>query len=721
MKRNIISFLLSVTTVCGMFVPCASAAEGDVLSYVFEDQSAPYVADGTVTLALGNRGDLTGAALYWGSDSQTKLEGYAAIKSYVPSGSDITYTIDGDKFIPEGANYLIAELTTANGAELVSVELPAEKKFIENDNFYSMFWASDIHSAYTSYNESYGFDKMAQVAANDEGKCKGLILNGDLADTGKAYEYSFLEDGIDTYLDGIAVYYNTGNHDVANFDEKNCYEAMKVRFNKLSAENYPFERTDKWSYDAYINGQHYIFLSTPYGEDGDYALSDAQAAWLENEIAESEKSGVPTFVFSHLPVAETTPGSYKAGNAPISTIKAILQRHPSVIAITSHVHLKLDSDMQTLVSDGTNTYIDTGSMKYTSEYASPATAGEWADGSTKSYDNIYTRYVKIYDDMMVVKTLNLKTGKFIPVSEYIVSFNGEKFDGNVSIKYDTLSANSVVSAKVNDSDITDAYTVEWYKNGAVVGTEADYTLSENNENVLLKVTNKATNAYAWASFAAEAYEDEDETPEVPIIPDDGEDFPDVTVDGNASSKYNESIVNISGNAGAENAGKTATVILIPEATYYDLSTAKYINNCTVNADGSYSFKFVVNADANDVAAVKIDGQDVSYSVTSAKASTEKFITYTYELNAENKLVLDLKNVWLNALTAKVVVAVYDANGALLSAAPADCAIGFENGTYTSDALSAGSIAKVFVWDSTTSMIPLADATDVIVPAAEVTE
>lgn len=181
------------------------------------------------------------------------------------------------------------------------------------------------------------------------------------------------------------------------------------------------------------------------------------------------------------------------------------------------------------------------------------------------------------------------------------------------------------------------------------------------------------------------------------------------------SRFSENVVNISGNAGEENAGKTATVILIPKASYNSISTAKYIGTADIKEDGSYSSRFKAIADENDVLIVKIENQNVSYSVTSAKAVSDMPLSFDISYNDDKKVALDIKNVWMDNPTVCVFIAVYNSDNSIKEVFLADKDLDFNGGTYVSEKAVTEGRVKAFIWDAEDNLIPLAIAKEFPIP------
>ena len=684
--------VISVAMLVQTLMPCVLADAALAVDYTFTTQTEG-IADGTITVS-GIPEDASKVRLYWGSDATTALSDYSDIKIYTTSetveyneealtlsNGAFSYTVEGNRYIPENAKYIIAEITNADNTVTTVSQPLTNTGFADDDMLYSMFWISDVHMRWLDYTDNNqkieAFRTMRNIADSDGTKFKGVIINGDMADTAKDYEYGLLEDLIqNTMADDYPVYYNIGNHDTAGYGDEDCIDALNLRFEELADMEYTFDKTDEWSYDTYIGGQHYIFFATPYGAS--YTIGDAQYEWLEAKLSESDRSGVKSYVFSHLTVKDTVPGSSGSGafNKNNEEFSTIMARHPNTVVMTSHIHLDMDTDMKTVLANKDSaSYLDTSSLYYTTMY--PSATGNVT--SLKGYGNAYGRYAQIYADKIVVRTMNFKKNQWVPRAEYVIPVdNLVTFEGTPSVANsgEGLAVNNVLTAKLNGNDVdTDKYSCEWFISGSgSVGTGTTYTIATADKNVSLKITDKATDAYAYATTGYYSYTETEEKPtDTTLTP------PEMTNDNTVVG--NNDIVLVTGNVGAANAGKDIMLVVVPKMSYNDVSTIKYINEVMVQEDGSYTFKFKADGiSEDDFLMAKLEGQDVTNSIIDVKAPNVWGVDMTMALDSSNIPTLSIMNKYLDkAEDLKLIIATYDANKRLLKAVVTDWDMMF--GTY----------------------------------------
>jgi len=181
--------------------------------------------------------------------------------------------------------------------------------------------------------------------------------------------------------------------------------------------------------------------------------------------------------------------------------------------------------------------------------------------------------------------------------------------------------------------------------------------------------------------------------------------------GATVAKYSDNIINVSGNAGAENAGKDVTIVLIPEKTYTILSTAKYITNAKISEDGFYSVKFKAHIEGDDILLVKANGTNTAYSMMSEKDAAESPVALDVTVDENNIVSVNLVNKYIDATSAKLIVASYT-NGILNTTKVIDYELAFgpecEVQKYVSENASAGTEVRAFLWKSFTDMKPLSN-------------
>ena len=173
-----------------------------------------------------------------------------------------------------------------------------------------------------------------------------LVLAGDLTDHGLEEEYENLAKAFSPYKPANEIIMAIGNHDTWT-DDDDRYEPAQENFVKYSYEITGRELTDCY-YTTEINGYTFIVMASEGTRTSAY-ISDTQLQWLREEMDKASEKGLPIFVISHWPVAEThglpetwgddepelLDGSFGDQNYEV---EAILKDYENVFMITGHIH-----------------------------------------------------------------------------------------------------------------------------------------------------------------------------------------------------------------------------------------------------------------------------------------------------------------------------------------------------------------------------------------------
>lgn len=180
-----------------------------------------------------------------------------------------------------------------------------------------------------------------------------LVLAGDLTDHGLEEEYENLKKAFSGYTPAKEIIMAVGNHDTWTDDDR--YEPAKEYFVKYSEEITGRQLEDCY-FTTEINGYTFIVMASEGTSTSAY-ISDTQLKWLRNEMDKASEKGLPIFVISHWPIAEThglpetwgddepelLDGSFGNQNYEV---EAILKDYENVFMITGHIHNGFVNDRQ---------------------------------------------------------------------------------------------------------------------------------------------------------------------------------------------------------------------------------------------------------------------------------------------------------------------------------------------------------------------------------------
>lgn len=253
---------------------------------------------------------------------------------------------------------------------------------------------------------------------NAETEFDAIVGIGDIAENGLLEEYQLVYNELYDLSDRFIM--AEGNHDIRLRLYSQSYGRFSNFTNSLNRDESMTENAyaeGKFAYTETVNGYKFIVMGSDKTEFEESYISPEQLEWLDNELA-TEK-GKPVFVVIHQPLKlthnlPTTWGNgtnKQAGSVGDQNdeIKAILAKHAddsTVILITGHLHA--------------------GFSQYSYEkiegfhsFNVPSLAIENKDGEGRGNGAGLTYIVEVYDDEVLFRARNCKTGEWY--SEWDVS------------------------------------------------------------------------------------------------------------------------------------------------------------------------------------------------------------------------------------------------------------------------------------------------------------
>ena len=249
--------------------------------------------------------------------------------------------------------------------------------FYAGENNYKVKNDEEILLNFAAISDIHMTDEWARVQVlqcglwdmeNAEDELDALVLAGDLTDNGQAYEYENLKKAFAPYTPAREIIMAEGNHDTWT-DENDEYGPAKENFLKYSKEISGRDLENAY-YTTEINGYTFIVMASE-GTNTAATISKAQLKWLREEMDKASEKGLPIFVISHWPIAEShgLPEAWEAGETDRlrgsfgkqnDEVEAILKDYENVFMISGHVHNGFVNDRQkdiygyaSVESDGT--------------------------------------------------------------------------------------------------------------------------------------------------------------------------------------------------------------------------------------------------------------------------------------------------------------------------------------------------------------------------------
>ena len=257
------------------------------------------------------------------------------------------------------------------------------------------------------------FQEACMDLKNAECEFDAIVGVGDIAENGLLEEYQLVYNEINGLSNRFVM--AEGNHDIRLRAYSQSYDRFSDFTNKLNRDETMTENAyaeGKFAYSEVINGYKFIVMGSDKMVFEESYISPEQLEWIDNELA-TEK-GKPVFVVLHQPLKlthnlPTTWGNgtnKEAGSVGDQNdeIKAVLAKHAkdsTVILITGHLHA--------------------GFSQYSYEqiegfhsFNVPSFTIENKDGEEGGNGAGLTYIVEVYDDEILFRARNCKTGEWLP-------------------------------------------------------------------------------------------------------------------------------------------------------------------------------------------------------------------------------------------------------------------------------------------------------------------
>ena len=468
------------------------------LDYKFQNDR-PGSADGIITLS-GIKGvtDQIKVTLYWGESVDDihviPLAGYTPLASLSYSAAEEGYRIEKGLLIPYGADSLLAHVEGEALDGVLCYSIPEDKLTKKREKpLYTVGFASDFHIGGWG-SEKEPKDGLIKAREGFNALVDFLVTEGDLVQwhgcySGEEfikYNYSsdvkkwgdngerdpkYVEIGrsqwemLEAYLSGftIPVYHCQGNHDIIDEErwspmagKRDYFGEFLTEWIKNSNSSGLYEPTvtkdeSVHYYEAIIKGHKFVFTEAPHPYPPHDTVGKAQLSWLDRVLFDGEESGKPIFVLGHSPIEQRL--NKKTAHADfrdLDELRAVLEKHPTVIYVSGHSHFTLDTPLSNAI-DGAQespSHVHSGGMTTTID-----------PPPMKQYDVTHGTVAEVYADKILIRGRNFTTGEWISLAECALTFKAPCLSGNIGIKRCGDRDFSVLAEQTQD------ITFEWYLNG----------------------------------------------------------------------------------------------------------------------------------------------------------------------------------------------------------------------------------------------------------------
>ncbi len=196
---------------------------------------------------------------------------------------------------------------------------------------------------------------LLKKAFKDMNGCKtpidAAIVTGDLTNYGdKESIVDYFKIFSDT-SNAVAKISAMGNHDIGHVRDLGLTN-QEARDWFLEKQNEYMGTSFEKNYYSYdVNGYRFIVLCDESEDNWDtFEMYDEQIAWLDSQLADATKDGLPAFVICHEPVEGVNgqPIVWDDGamDSDSSTkIKAVMEKYSNVFFISGHMHAGINGEL----------------------------------------------------------------------------------------------------------------------------------------------------------------------------------------------------------------------------------------------------------------------------------------------------------------------------------------------------------------------------------------
>lgn len=246
-----------------------------------------------------------------------------------------------------------------------------------------------------------------------------VVVLGDIVyDRGTPEEFAFAKQFFSKLTK--PVYFINGNHDYIYEDDispvtkKHVKASPQTRAAKLERFKEAFNQKELY-YTKQVGPYFLVFLAA----DDLYSpfltqLSEQQLLWLRNELASHKQ--MPTIIFFHGPLDGTFGGNNDNVGSnhfiaqPAAVIDQVIQDNKQIFMwVAGHIH---DAPTNANFSSPLNLYKNQVTTIHNTDMKGSSYLSD-KDRTTTRHDNIWTNSLFLYQNKVVVKTYDHKTGQWI--------------------------------------------------------------------------------------------------------------------------------------------------------------------------------------------------------------------------------------------------------------------------------------------------------------------
>lgn len=276
---------------------------------------------------------------------------------------------------------------------------------------------SDTHVEGNNPTRQLVIAKGLDDVANSASKVDALVITGDCTMNGQGIEYFDLLTTLKVHNRTDKTFLVMGNHDACNRPGGFAEADRRFRTYQGLVNG---DRLEKPYYSSDVNGYKMIFMSTESDKGTEQYISDEQLEWLDAQLKEGTKDGMPVFVFNHNPIKGTNnvnsiwpTGSMGEQSADVLNT---LRKYANVFFFSGHMHTDIDRNgvyTNDLLNPSLH-FVDCPLFSNTSKFNGNEVCGV-------GYQ------VEVYEHSVVLR------GRSFETSEWLVNKNGAEFQAKIPL------------------------------------------------------------------------------------------------------------------------------------------------------------------------------------------------------------------------------------------------------------------------------------------------
>lgn len=284
-----------------------------------------------------------------------------------------------------------------------STDDPIKSADSENVRMTAVYWGDSQVSDYMHSRQQNVMAACLDVAGAQE-RIDALLIDGDIAENGKAAEYRLVLDDL-ALIDNVDNYiFSSGNHDV----RLRLFSQTVKTFGEFCNMANPSIQLDKLYYSYEVNGYTFIILGTTSSTFEEADIDNEELVWFDNELQKAAVDGKPVFVLLHQPLKLThnLPDSWNspfdfAGSVGKQSdeLKDIMNKYDNVFLLTGHLHSGLSEANFEIIDNFVSVNV-------------PSIGIVSKDGG---YEAAGTGYmIEVYDNSVLFRARDFAKGNYLP-------------------------------------------------------------------------------------------------------------------------------------------------------------------------------------------------------------------------------------------------------------------------------------------------------------------